>query len=139
MTMHRTLKQLWIVFLLPLTIGLVLALFGYVGTPKNKGEWVTPHLPLDVFTSIPPNTKYQWTVLYPCKDCIHADITASALVTLGTKQPLVKLLIPKSLTQIDEEHLFLADPHQHIILKYPASDPLALVSDLKRLLKTVSQ
>ncbi len=137
--MHTTLKQLWMVFVIPIMIGVVLAASGYIGTPRNKGIWIEPQVPLSYYTTTEPNSHYQWTVLYPCQNCEQSTALRNAITTLGTKQSLVRVLIPTTLHEVDEQHFYLADPHQMLILKYPIQDPLAVVNDLKRLLKSVSQ
>ncbi len=137
--MHTTLKQLWMVFVIPIMIGIGLAASGYIGTPRNKGIWINPQVPLSYYTTTQPNSNYQWTVLYPCQSCEQSNALRNAISTLGVKQSLVKILIPEALNETDEQYFYLADPHQMLILKYPIHDPLALVSDLKRLLKSVSQ
>ena len=89
--MHTTLKQLWMVFVIPIMIGVVLAASGYIGTPRNKGIWIEPQVPLSYYTTTEPNMHYQWTVLYPCQNCEQSTALRNAITTLGTKQSLVKL------------------------------------------------
>jgi hypothetical protein len=137
--MHNTLKALWMVFILPIIFGLMLAAFGYIGKPVNQGTWVSPPLLLSNFTPTIPSDRYEWTVLYPCHICVEKTKLKHAISTLGTKAKMVNIMTPSHLDIVDETHLFLADPHQNIILQYDASKPLELAKDLKRLLKSVSQ
>ena len=41
--MHTTLKQLWMVFVIPIMIGASFA-SGYIGTSRNKGTWIEPQV-----------------------------------------------------------------------------------------------
>lgn len=138
--MQKTLKLIWLTFLIPMTIGLMLAYFGYRGITNNQGTWLNPPIPLSQYMeTLPENNQYRWTVLYPCQSCTQATPLQNAIQTLGTKASFVNIITEPPFKQYDESVFYLVDPHQNIVMQYDATEPLKVAKDLKRILKSVSQ
>ena len=135
-------------FILPLLIALILAFSGYRGNTVNKGQWITPHIPLNsLVDSAVSNTQYTWQAVFVCeKQCNLNRQLHAGLSTLGVKAELTQItqLSSTQLTSAGQSffktnQIYLADPQQNIIMSYPYDQVMDLVSDLKRLLKPIER
>ncbi|UTC24472.1 hypothetical protein MMH89_04470 [Candidatus Comchoanobacter bicostacola] len=144
---NQTLGLILASFLVPILIASILAYTQYTGETANLGTWIEEKQSLNtLLTPLPEANNYQWYVVYNCQECPYDQSIKNALVTLNTKQDLVcyigkEAIETMSLSQqdIDDQTLLLADPHKQLILSYPAEQPLDLIKDLKKILKSVSK
>ena len=111
MNIYIRLKQLWMVLVIPIIMGSPCCKWIYWDPEKQRYSGLN-QVPLSYYTTTEPNSHYQWTVLYPCQNCEQSTALRNAITTLGTKQSLVKVLIPTTLHEVDEQHFYLADPHK---------------------------
>ena len=145
-TQNRTIYSIIAVFALPLIFAGILSYSGYLGKLQNKGLWVERSNNLtELFTTPPAADQYRWYVLYPCTDqCPHQAPLHAGISTLGKKQTMAYLqpFYPDNLTNIGQDvlntnHIYLANPQQQLLLQYPTTHIMDLVTDLKRLLKPI--
>lgn len=146
---HKTLCSLVLVFVVPFFIAFILSYLGYTGETINKGSWVSSPPPLSRLVKNPEtNNRYLWQVIYICPEKCELDqFVPAGISTLGVKSTLVTPLKISNKTQLTEQgkkffsspQLFLMDPKQNIILQYPDTNVMDLISDLKKLLKPIEQ
>ncbi len=146
-TANSTLYLIFAVFMVPLFFAVVLQVLNYSGGLQNKGEWIHNPIKLDEILMKPPHTQYTWSLLIPCdKDCLDNHQVQHGISTLGAKSDLVAI-IPVSpdmvynhhLSTLNNRYIYLATPQQELMMRYKKDSVLDIISDLKKLLKSVER
>lgn len=146
---HLPLYGMFGVFVIPVLIAALLQLFHYSGDLQNKGTWIKQPVAIDEIILKTPHAGYSWLVIIPCHTtCNQITVTQveHGISTLGKKANLVQVL-PIQQEMIYQHHrntlkvgeIYLATPQKELMLSYPESKIMDLVSDLKRLVKPIER
>jgi hypothetical protein len=138
MTLSPRVKLLLVasIFLLPIAASLAAYFFFPPPPTANYGELLLPPKVLSADFRKPHGER--WLLI------VSREIEAARQVrlALGRDAPRVEVVVARAADvakaggAIDEAHIYLADPHGNVMMRWPASpDKKRMLEDLKRLLK----